>query len=1008
MSFYPPPLHIGGSSQPQKLSLLATGAARCPDTLDVDYADTANHSLHVGGLVSDRTHLAGRSVIVVGGGFSGLTTAWELIRCGLNVTVLDGSQRCDDVSPLGSQGRAYTRHLQDPSDIERKFNCEIGVNGFPVESKTFWIYLKHLFQALKPEHLPTADRDPVIHPVPCPGIGPTAVMVDGKLQTFTEAPPSDIADIAERVEEFFLALAVTDARGQTTRFEEVRNTLKTSAPDPADLDRVAFFWSTMIDRYDSKSLEDILSLPVTDGGVGLSPDQLRIYAAVGHGTGGFAPMLPLGFLTALRINIWEPGTLMQPPPGLTASGVLALLRLACDKANVIGYDSEHWGALDFRENTTVTRVLWNRSTRQYDLTILDVDAVISTISGKHVVVATNPSAFQARLNLDRPTSTADGSHGPVFEPTPDMNPRVLDLVRDLARDMGTVHQCPASRFYSVIRKPWYVAPGETTPVDPDWPTVDGEPVKALVSDTLARTTMLLDPFPESPYALAMVSEAWGADASKLHAAQLYIPSQIPYASPSTPGISENEFYAQSFDGYSRPSNLGTTFRFAERLRENMDSSLMSAQAWELEPLVHAGATLQAPGDYQKLSRLAFQNHMCMDRSYRGYAYGPDVTDDKPGFVLSGDGCSFLGGWVEGALSAGLNAAIAVIAAMGRISDIIPEIFRPYAAPSRFRGNGAALRATQACSFYSLQQGAPQTLNYATIRPEKSTPLTLAASMNIEMGSITIPERVVNFQNSTFIFVSQYDNSLGAIRLDNSGAEEKYHIASANEIAGPSRAVVYKNVLYVFYKFRGQTTDDQYDVHCRYLDTSTTPWTWKDHDFGSLKPQSTFSIAPVATPFGLYLFTIIPPYRGIQVYKFIDDQWTTGEQYPLDMTESIEAVEIDGRMLVFCMTQDTPRKILCTPHDGAWNEFGETTDLKGLFGESLEVPVSGVMRASTANGNIAFYYPASTTSTVAATFGWNAHSSRLTCRTGPNQVIPVRPDVQASLALLAGDLRLPRN
>lgn len=1010
MPYCPPPFSYGTPPPHQRLSALATGTARCPDTLDHDHPTWANWALssprHC--LVTDRTQLAGKNVLVIGGGFSGLATAWELIRCGINVTVLDGSQRCDEVSTTGSFGRAYTRHLQDPSNTERQFTCEMGAAGFPVGSKLFWYYLKHLYQMLKPEFLPLGDRDPNIGPCPVAGIVPTAILCDGRLETFNGQPPPGFSDfLRDRLGQFFRDLAVTDGRGLKTSFEDVQRILKqTDNVTPQDLDRVAFFWSTMIDRYDNQSLEEVLRAPTEQGGLCLSPDQVRIFAAVGYGTGGFAAMLPLGFLTTLRLNLWAPGALMTPPPGLTVSGVAGLLRLACDKANVIGHESEQWGTLDFRENTTATSVLWDRSSRLYEVEAMDVDGAVTVLFSPHVVVATSPRAFQTRLNLDRPTpATSDGVHQGVFETSPDMVPRLSAELQDIVQAMGEAQECPASLFYSVIRKPWYVAPGQTTPLDPDWPTVRSEPVKVLVSDTLARTTVILDPFPDSPFALAKISEAWGTDASKLHAAKLYIRNQIPYASPSRPGIAENEFYAKSFDGYASPSNRSTPFRLAARLRENTDSSLMSALAWELVPLAHSGATLQGPGDHQKLTRLAFQHQMCMDTSYAAYRHGPDQTSASSGFYLAGEGCSFLGGWVEGALTAGMNAALAVIFGMNRAGDLPPNVRAGYATPSRYRRRGATLRPVQVCSYHQPKPDMPPSLNYASILPEKATPLRPAMPIPGETNTNASPYALLNWRNSTFIFFSRADRSLRALRIQSEFSVVEKHTIEAAGGYGPPSAVVYDDRVYVFYQ-----ANDSNDVNYRYLDTSTTPWSWQPGNYvGSWIPETNFKPLAVATPFGLYLFSISPDFITISAFRFINNQWLPLGDQEVIGAEHPAAVEINGAILIFFLTPETPRRIGYQVFDAATGVFDELgadwPHLVGSDGAFLRAG-AGFLCANNVDGDIAVYYPSESGGTVAATFRWSGESRTLSWCAGPVAVEAVRADASGALAVLTGDIVEP--
>ena len=150
--------------------------------------------------------------------------------------------------------------------------------------------------------------------------------------------------------------------------------------------------------------------------------------------------------------------------------------------------------------------------------------------------------------------------------------------------------------------------------------------RVMLTDELPRAVYLLD-YPHTEDGVVCMSYSWGDDSVKLLA--LDLPEQFEIIKRTVRRIHPE---------------LG------DALKPVNDEVL--AVSWELEPHYHGGFKLNLPGQDDDVRELYFQFLS---------ALSPE-TDS--GVYLAGDSVSWSGGWVEGALHTGLNAACAVIHRLG--------------------------------------------------------------------------------------------------------------------------------------------------------------------------------------------------------------------------------------------------------------------------------------------------------------------------------------------------------
>lgn len=164
------------------------------------------------------------------------------------------------------------------------------------------------------------------------------------------------------------------------------------------------------------------------------------------------------------------------------------------------------------------------------------------------------------------------------------------------------------RFDSVI-----VAPGVRLP-------------QTILSDDLPRAVYLLD-YPQTENGVVCMSYTWGDDSTKVI------------------GLSAQEYFEQCKRAIARlcPEMVGYL--------QPLNNEVLAIH-WEQESHYHGAFKLQLLGQDADLHAAYYQ-----------YLSALDPVHDV-GVYLAGDSVSWSGGWVEGALHTGLNAAAAAARRLG--------------------------------------------------------------------------------------------------------------------------------------------------------------------------------------------------------------------------------------------------------------------------------------------------------------------------------------------------------
>jgi tryptophan 2-monooxygenase len=152
--------------------------------------------------------------------------------------------------------------------------------------------------------------------------------------------------------------------------------------------------------------------------------------------------------------------------------------------------------------------------------------------------------------------------------------------------------------------------------------------QVIQTDELPRAVYALD-YPQIKEGVVLISYSWGDDSAKLM------------------GLSNEERLERC------RTVIGEVSReFADHL-EPVGGEVLSVD-WDREPFYHGAFKLQYPGQEADLQAAYFQFLSVLD------------PRSDTGVYLAGDSVSWSGGWMEGALQTGLNAACAAAKRLGAV------------------------------------------------------------------------------------------------------------------------------------------------------------------------------------------------------------------------------------------------------------------------------------------------------------------------------------------------------
>lgn len=218
---------------------------------------------HPSGLGSVPEHHHGTEVAVIGGGLSGMVTAYELLKIGLKPIVYEADQ-------IGGRMRSL------PFEGHPEVVAEMGAMRFPPSSTTLFHYLDSLDLQTTPFPNPLAESTP-------------STVIDLKGETHYAQQLDDLPPVFREVAEAWQRTLEDDAQ-----LIPLQRAIRDR--DTAELKRI---WNDLVVRLDDQTFYGFLANSKHFS----SFHHREIFGQVGFGTGGWDTDFPNSILEILRVVI---------------------------------------------------------------------------------------------------------------------------------------------------------------------------------------------------------------------------------------------------------------------------------------------------------------------------------------------------------------------------------------------------------------------------------------------------------------------------------------------------------------------------------------------------------------------------------------------------------------------------------------------------------------------------------------------------------------------------------
>lgn len=618
------------------------------------------------------------AIAVIGGGMSGLMTAWQLSKLGATVNVFEASAapNGDTTSPQGA-GRICPMNITagDPNT-----RGEFGAMRFPDTSYMFWHYMSLMVSSAT-----------TYKAFPNPGKVPTLLSGESLISPFWKRGGLEIysgsdsgfnlKSISDRHMNAFLG--VIDEYFPYWTLQEVSQRMVNglASIDPITQGYVNDFWQHMSKRFYNKSYRDFLKDYL------FTDDEINIIGYLGVGTGGFKALFDTCVLDVMRLFVWSYDTEYSVPD---------LYKLPYGiKNKLIASQRVNGGGISY--NTKVNNVFYSKTWGKYVLSFSTINGNEQWASDSfdYVVCAMTHKALANLLQAPRPSKWTDAIFAtyaptPVFPYNKTLHPNTLSaFYPDVANQQGM----SSVKIFQTMGGP------ATTQMASDGPfssitatngTTYENKVRVVFGKTSATTpgapvgvTYILPTgttaFPSCSLAIGL-QYSWGSDSvllrsgllasdptvnSALNATGKYFGARWNGTVDSTlVGALYNRVQAKTsttgvLNGATHPAYFAP-YRTYHPVSTEGNFAIVD---WDRVPYILMGFKLDKPGyGNPSINRFAAQakNSSPPDLLSGGkwdYNGVPDATVNK--LYFCGDSFSYYGGWVEGAFQSAMNVVAGI-------------------------------------------------------------------------------------------------------------------------------------------------------------------------------------------------------------------------------------------------------------------------------------------------------------------------------------------------------------
>lgn len=630
------------------LDTLNTGVTRIIDVYAADYASVVRDNPAPFATLDDVQKTS--EVAIVGAGMAGLCALYELTRCGLKPTIFEASGR------LG--GRCFTEEFSGPA--EGADPAEMGAMRFPDTAKLMWHYFKKTVEN-------TATPNPVFQPFPNPGIVATVLNVEGNTAYWMADPAAADFGLPPRVDQLgidfdnvFIPQTTIEVAPQVFwGLHEAAATLKKSSLT-GDEERYLFnYWTAIINKFDHVSLEMFVrtQLQGPQTAANWSESDVRLFKAVGFGTGGMGQDFPTSMVDFIRYDLWDYEALYRWGPDFTSSGFAQSFFELSVNAGLPRENLIMSAAFDIHRPLSDSK----KTALRY------VDPLTGDVTLKlfdYVIVATSNPAMMQPMLLDSGDSRAfpaPPSQRPFGHVGADLDDPLTLYTKQIRESIRNVEFYPSSKIWAATQGGFLASP--------QWPKIRGSdgadhPVRWIVSDRQLGQTAIFPNADASKYSVLLTYQN-GLDALRYHPLPLPIPA-IPDTTiaPEQYALATNQLTLSYVGMSSNNPDTTSTNEFGDILNNKFLEAGLGGDntfkiEWHNEAYFQGAFRLLLAGQYNYNAVLAFQYTVASPERYLDN--GREVIPDAYRRVfLAGESAFFLDGWIEGPLYTGVNAASAVL------------------------------------------------------------------------------------------------------------------------------------------------------------------------------------------------------------------------------------------------------------------------------------------------------------------------------------------------------------
>ncbi len=618
------------------LATINKGVSRMVDTFIYNYPALVRDDLKPFAAVTPE----GRTIkiAIIGSGFAGYTAAYELRRSGVaQIDMYEARNK------LG--GRADTGIFTGPDG--REYANEMGPMRVPENSKLFWHYLTQVQPDIDPKETP-------LEVFPNPGVVATQMLYEGEeWRWIGKKLPEPWQTIYNDVFEHFVPEELTYRQdGKTITMTDVSGYLVKPCMTPEEIADTRTYWTFFLEKYEDVALVEALQ-NYFDGNEGRpkwGPREFNMFSSLGFGTGGFGPLYPACFLEIFRLLLWS--YQKEFIPNIHMAAVIDKFNEAVRPTLV---------------HKTVTYVGLDKETNGEKVNVYAVsDGVEQKEQYDYVIVATTLRSMQVRMNLDGAVSPERYRHDtlPVFPPE---DPQSCSHHNNnmLRQSIRIPHIMNSSKLFGFLKqKPWVNASS-----DCPWPFVGDEPVKCILTDTLARQMYFLDPYKavDTAGSNLLISYNWGDDSVKVMGVEDYDDTQKLYPE----GNSNFSLKMAYQDGLETTGQCPHAADALKQIGLEDQEAYLQSVFWQKEPMIFGAFKIDYPQQYHYTSQLVYQYQ---------YANNDSCQEHSQRVFLANNNCSFQGGWIEGAMQSAVNSAAAVLKVMSKNNQAeafrMDELFAP--------------------------------------------------------------------------------------------------------------------------------------------------------------------------------------------------------------------------------------------------------------------------------------------------------------------------------------------